>query len=1010
MTELSSNALEVCNKRYFEEGEGWEDRTRVVGKAVAAYETEKEKYSELFAEEIYDLNFIPGGRTLRNSGKQKQCLLNCGTFPLEDSIESIGDALKNSMILWSYGAGLGSDFSTLRPKGAPLTSKGGNSSGLVSFLHVFDSAGSILETGGQRRSGFLGMCRVDHPEIYEFIDAKTIDKTLTCCNLSVAITNEFIKAVEEDRDWNLHFSGKVYRTVKARELWNKILSSALECGEPGIINYDNLVKNNSYYFQPILTTNLCCSGDTKVAVADGRGEVTFKQLSEEDKDIPVFCTNDSGDIVVRTMRHPRKTGEKQKLYKVTFDDGSTFKCTYDHKIKLLNGEEAPIATLKIGDRISHLTKYQLTNTRAKSRTPYWFWNRGAAFQKSEHRIMYEQYNGAIKPNHIIHHKDFDSLNNDKDNLLSMHKNDHSKLHSAISTVGAKNGRYKGVTPEEYFELIKKYTVELGKKISCKEWHTICKENNYPISKYICGEYKSVFPLLTKAAKDLGLSIKRDRLWEFKKFEELKKTTDLDIFFKNGIFVNRKCEHCGNNFVVQWNLRQQSFCNKLCVGRSIKRKESNRKYWEQRQSKVKESQIKIFNELTEELSYVPLKKEWEKRCKENKIPHRLVGGKPGETTFCFKAYSHLKEAALATNFKVSKIEYIGEEDVYNGTVDDTHNYLVVVGDTPTKKKLINSMNCGELPLPAYGMCCLGSLVLPSFISGKSTNWKKLENSIKLAVRFLDNVIDVNHYAIRQTDIATKESRRIGLGAMGLHDYLIKKEVRYGSEKSLIEIERLYRFIRDVAYIQSTELAKEKGTFPKFSANDFCRASFVRKLPVKLKMKIRRDGIRNCCILTSPPTGSTSLIPEVSSGIEPIYALACMRDDRISKRFYLHKELIPYLSDDSIKEYSDLPEYITDSFSLTPSDHLEIQSLIQSLTDNATSKTVNVPEDFDDKELTTILLEYISSIKGVTLYKDKSKEGQILRRLSLKEAKEIHKQNIESEMIEEDVQCASGQCDL
>jgi len=512
--------------------------------------------------------FIPGGRILRNAGKLRQSVLNCAVLPIGDSIEEIGDTIRNSLVLWSYGAGIGIDFSTLRQEGVPLRSKGGKSSGMVSFLEAINAVAKTIETGGQRRSGCLGMVRVGHPEIEKFIDAKQEDGKLSYFNLSTAINEQFLTAVENDEDWELVFAGQVAKVVKARKLWHKILNSMITSGEPGLINYDNLIKNNSYYFQNISTTNLC---------------------------------------------------------------------------------------------------------------------------------------------------------------------------------------------------------------------------------------------------------------------------------------------------------------------------------------------------------------------------------------------------------------------------------------------------GELPLPAYGMCCLGSLVLPNMLSGRYTNWKKLEVSIRHAVRFLDNVLDVNFYPIPETERVTKESRRIGLGVMGLHDYLMKKEVRYGSEKSIYEIDRLFKFIRDTAYIASIDLANEKGAFPAYSRTEYNMASFVRKLPAKLRIYLKENAIRNCTILSAPPTGTTSLLPEVSSGIEPMFSLAYSRSDRVSDRVYIHPEMRKWLATGEKEK----PEWLVDVSDLVPEDHLDVQIAVQKYIDSAASKTINCPKGTTPTKLSKLLLEYIHDLKGVTVYVDGTKEGQVLNPMTVTQARK----HLDAEQMadEEGVQCARGLCE-
>ena len=1011
MPKLSSNAYEIVNKRYFNKSEtSWEQLSYRVGGAVASNEIDQQKYKELFSQEIFDMNFIPGGRILRNAGKIKQSMLNCGTLPIFDNIEDIGEAIKNALVMWKYGAGIGINFSPLRERGRLLVSMEGEASGLISFLDVFESAANVIETGGQRRSGCLALVMVSHPEIFNFIDVKQKDGKLERFNLSVGITDDFINAVNEDANWDLTFAGQTVRTVRARELWDKILEGMINKAEPGLINMSNLTKNNSYYFQPIIATNLCITGDTKISVADDRETVNIKTLAENDEDVDVYCTNDKGEVVIRKMRNIRKTGEKQKVYKVTFDDGSSFKGTKNHKIKMLDGSEKAIENLNVGDRISHLTRYQLTNKRSKNKTPYWFWNRGSAFQKSEHRIVYEHYNGKIKSNTIIHHKDFNSLNNSFDNLIQIDKDIHTLLHSEINSVGENNGRYKGMNSSEVFSKAIDLSKFYNRRVTKEEWFLFCKESDISVSNYSLGKFKSYNNMLEAAAMKAKVYCYKtsSECREYKRYEKLLEKTDLDIIFDNGsINVIKTCECCNKDFIVKWKNRNQCFCSVSCSNKSLEKRNVSVYGKLNKQDKTKEKQVQIFLNLKNKLNRDPLKKEWENACKINSIPYRIATNKLQDTSM-FKSYGDLKEASGAINYKIISVEYCGEEDVYNGTVDDFHNYMIVVNDSKTKQKLINSMNCGEIPLPAYGMCCLGSLVLPNFVSqGGNTNWKKLEESTRLSIRFLDNILDINHYPLKKSELACKEARRIGLGVMGLHSYLMSKKIRYGSEKSISEIEKLYKFLRDVSYSESISLAVEKGAFPKFSRNEYCKASYIRKLPASLRMDIRDKGIRNVCLLSGQPTGTTSLIPEVTSAIEPLIYTAYKRKDRVSERIYIDKYLV-----DIIKEgATEKPDWLVDIDDLKAEDHLEIQAVVNKFMDNAVSKTINFPKDTSVDTLSKLLLEYISDLKGCTVYVDGSREGQIYEKISFEEAKRlVESGEYETNQSECDVQCVTGSCEL
>lgn len=597
--DLSANALEVARSRYFmNEDEDWETCTQRVSTVVATPDIgKKQKFADDFQNMIYNMDFLPGGRILRNSGRPRGSLFNCYHLPIGDSIEEIGQLYKDALTLWSEGGGVGVNFSPLRPRNDVIHGKGGVSSGLVSFMGGADFISRLIESGGSRRAAAIGHIEVSHPEVLDFIDAKlkipNVGKwlredtpeeiiqfvkeevdvgALRHFNISVVVNNQFLETVETNGDWTFKFKQKSYGTVKARDIFNKIVTNMVQCGEPGLINWSNFAKNNSYYFAPVLGTNPC----------------------------------------------------------------------------------------------------------------------------------------------------------------------------------------------------------------------------------------------------------------------------------------------------------------------------------------------------------------------------------GETT-------------------------LGPNEA----------------------------------------CDLGSLVLPNFITGTvNTNWKKLENIIRLAVRFLDNVIDVNKYVLKDIDINAHNTRRIGIGVIGLAEYLFAKGVKYGSERAVVEVERVMRFIRDAAYNASVELAIEKGAFPKFEASQYGKASFIRKLPAALRSDIKKYGTRNCSLMALAPTGTISLLTGYQSAIEPLFAKAYLRSDRVSNRMYVHPKY-----EELIKTKADTPDWFVDAFDLEPKDHFEMQVACQKFCDAAVSKTINLPKDTTTEDLSSLLLEYMYDLKGVTVYTDGSRPGQILNKASDKEAREYLKDNeAEHNLEENDVLCATASCEI
>ena len=569
---LSDNALEVAHKRYFLDGEDWECCSHRVSRTVAMAEGAKSsEYQDKFFEMIYMMDFLPGGRILRNCGRPKGSLFNCYHLPIGDSIEEIGEYYKHSLQLWSEGGGVGCNFSSLRPKGDSILGKGGNSSGLLSFLKASDALAETIESGGQRRAAGLAMVDVYHPEILDVIDAKLQDEIIKHYNISIAVNDNFLIAVETDSDWEFKFKQKSYGKIRARKIWDKIVTNMIGCAEPGLLNWDNLRKNNSYYYDPVMGTN---------------------------------------------------------------------------------------------------------------------------------------------------------------------------------------------------------------------------------------------------------------------------------------------------------------------------------------------------------------------------------------------------------------------------------------------------PCGEAVLSPYDVCDLGSLVLPNFITGTvNTNWKKLEEVVRLAVRFLDDVIDINEYSLKQIDIKAHNNRRIGIGVMGLAEYLFAKKLRYGSEGAVREIERLMRHIRDTIYQTLVELAVEKGAFPKFDPIAYWKASFIQKLPASLRMDIKKNGVRCVTSMAIAPTGTICLLADVSNGIEPIPAKAFVRKDRVGERVYIHpryKELL--------ESGEETPEWFVDTFDLSPSDHFEIQSIVQKYTDGAVSKTINMPKGSTPEQLDKLLLEYIRDLKGVTVYVDGTRQGQIINKMEEEEVRKHLNKETESHLGENAFDCSNGKCSL
>ena len=245
---ITDNALKILKKRYLAPGETWEDLCDRVAHKVAGDETSEKArtaWKKHYKKLMLNLDFLPNSPTLRNFGRNQGCGSACFVLPLEDSRKSIFKTLADAVDVQAYGGGTGMSFSRLRPKGDRVNSTGGKASGPVSFMKIFDiTIGDVIQQGGTRSGANMGVLRIDHPDIEEFISAKKQEGKLKNFNLSVGITDAFMNAVEKNQHYDLVFNGQVYKTLAARDVWDTIVAGAWRNGEPGIVFLDTINRNN----------------------------------------------------------------------------------------------------------------------------------------------------------------------------------------------------------------------------------------------------------------------------------------------------------------------------------------------------------------------------------------------------------------------------------------------------------------------------------------------------------------------------------------------------------------------------------------------------------------------------------------------------------------------------------------------------------------------------------------------------------------------------------------------
>ncbi len=317
------------------------------------------------------------------------------------------------------------------------------------------------------------------------------------------------------------------------------------------------------------------------------------------------------------------------------------------------------------------------------------------------------------------------------------------------------------------------------------------------------------------------------------------------------------------------------------------------------------------------------------------------------------------------------------------------------------EVLSTNPCSEQPLDAYNACDLGNVNLSAFVLNQfsdsaSVDWPNLEKAIRYSVRFLDNVLDYNKdkHPLRQQSETSLKSRRIGVGITGLGDMLVKLKIKYDSEKGLETVDDVFNRMKLIAYDESVEISKEKGSFPMFDAQKHLSRPFILTLPDDLQAKISKYGLRNVCILTVPPTGSVSVLAGTSSGIEPIFAFSyTRRSESLSQEYFkvYHPLALEYMKLFNVADEHELPDFFVPAHRIKPDFRVRLQAAIQRHIDSAISSTVNLPREATVEEVGRIYFQaWESGCKGITVYREGSREGILItdeeqeRRLKTPEA--------------------------
>lgn len=884
----------------------------------------REKYAEIFYQNMLN-GAIGAGRIMSAAGTGIDATLaNCFVQPVGDSISETDEdgypgiytALSQSAETMRRGGGVGYDFSRIRPRDAFVRSTHSMASGPCSYMNVFDKSCETVESAGSRRGAQMGVLRIDHPDVMEFITAKRTDGRWNNFNVSVGIVNGFMEAVESDADWQLVHKAKpsqklidagafqrtdgqwVYSTVKARDIWATVMQSTYDFAEPGILFLDNMNNdNNLRYVERIEATNPCVTGDTLILTNQGYVRI----------DSVVGVETEIWNGFEWSLVMPQITGENQEIFDLEFSDGTQLACTPYHKFIMADGSRIEAKDMQLGNKLSKFNfpviegKHTLNEKIAYTQGFY-----SGDGQKDTNRIwLYDEKTNLVPYLSLSAYSD---QSNDRQFRLMASLNFSPENKNFVP-----NTNFSIKTRLDWFAGL----VDADGSVSDKAITVWSVNRDFLVNVKHMLNTLGVSATISLGRK-AGQTIMPDGNDGFKLYD----CQDCWRIIISGTYISQ--------------LKQLGFVTHRLIIDADPQRESSR-----------------FIQLT--------------------FKHKRVGVE--RYVYCFN-------------------ESKNHSGIFNG---------------------IMTAQCGEQPLPAYGCCDLGPLILPYFVKNAFTpeaffDMEGFQKAVTIQCRFLDNVLDATMWPLKQQKFESDNKRRIGVGFTGLGNALTMLGLRYDTPEALEKAAEIAENMRNSAYLASVELAKEKGSFPFFDAEKYLEeGTFASRLPEEIKNEIRKHGIRNSHLLSIAPTGTVSLAfaDNASNGIEPPFSLAYTRKKRMpdgSFRFYpvldhafrvfatqhLSHEIGSALINavvEGVEEFDVqghtyvvkelLPASFVSALEMDVDGHVDMMRVVQVYIDTAISKTVNIPADYPFEDFKRLYyIAWKANLKGLATYRPNATLGSVL----------------------------------